>query len=167
MSPSLPCPGGPGGLVARWPDGRVAGLRRKGLPLPKRRRDLPLVYSCSGCSSAAQMTNWIAVQLDRRGVAEMSCIAGVGGDVPSLVRKATSGRPVVAIDGCVLQCARNCLARHDVTPTVHHLLSDDGVRKRLGEDFDHAEAEQVLDGILTRLETALTDEAAHVPADSA
>ena len=110
------------------------------------------------------MTNWIAVQLDRRGVAEMSCIAGVGGDVPSLVRKATSGRPVVAIDGCVLQCARSCLARHDVTPTVHHLLSDDGVRKRLGEDFDHAEAQQVLDGILTRLETALTDEAAHVPA---
>src|SRR5687768_7368778 len=116
-----------------------------------RRKDLPLVYSCSGCSSAAQMTNWIAVQLDRRGVAEMSCIAGVGGDVPSLVRKATSGRPVIAIDGCVLTCARSCLARHDVTPAVHHLLSDDGVRKRLGEDFDPEQAEAVLAGILDRI----------------
>ncbi|KNE80313.1 MULTISPECIES: putative zinc-binding protein [Streptomyces] len=119
-----------------------------------RRRDLPLVYSCSGCSSAAQMTNWLAVQLDRRGIAEMSCIAGVGGDVPSLVRKATSGRPVIAIDGCVLQCARNCLARHGVTPTVHHLLSDDGVRKRLGEDFDPVQAERVLTGLVDRLATA-------------
>ncbi|WP_202425267.1 putative zinc-binding protein [Streptomyces sp. HUCO-GS316] len=120
-------------------------------PRVNRRRDLPLVYSCSGCSSAAQMTNWIAVQLDRRGIAEMSCIAGVGGDVPSLVRKARSGRPVIAVDGCVLQCARNCLARHDVQPVVHHLLSDDGVRKRLGEDFDPEQAEQVLDGLIARI----------------
>ena len=29
----------------------------------------PLVYSCSGCSSAAQLANHVAVQLDRRGVA--------------------------------------------------------------------------------------------------
>ena len=41
----------------------------------------PLVYSCSGCSSAAQMANYLAVQLDRKGVAEMSCIVGVGGNV--------------------------------------------------------------------------------------
>lgn len=71
-------------------------------------------------------------------------------DVPSLVRKATSGRPVIAIDGCVLTCARSCLARHDVTSAVHHLLSDDGVRKRLGEGFDPEQAEAVLAGILDR-----------------
>ena len=52
---------------------------------------LPLVYSCSGCSSAAQLANHVALQLDREGLAEMSCIAGVGGDVPSLVRLARSG----------------------------------------------------------------------------
>ena len=62
----------------------------------------PLVYACSGCSSAAQLANHVALQLDRRGVAEMSCIAGVGGDVPKLVRLATSGRPIVALDGCPL-----------------------------------------------------------------
>ncbi|MFB6195347.1 MAG: putative zinc-binding protein, partial [Haloplanus sp.] len=47
--------------------------------------ELPLVYSCSGCSSAAQMANDLAVRLDRERVAEMSCIAGVGGDVGPLV----------------------------------------------------------------------------------
>lgn len=31
---------------------------------------LPLVYSCSGCSSAAQMANYLAIQLDRQGDAE-------------------------------------------------------------------------------------------------
>jgi len=104
------------------------------------RSALPLVYSCSGCSSAAQMANHIALDLDRRGVAEMSCIAGVGGDVPSLVKLAKSGRPVVAVDGCPLECVRNCLARHGVTPDLHFQLAEHGVRKRYHMQFDPAEA---------------------------
>ncbi|PSC07050.1 zinc-binding protein [Alsobacter soli] len=108
-----------------------------------RNPDLPLVYSCSGCSSAAQLANAVAVRLDRRGHAEMSCIAGVGGDVRSLVRTAQSGRPIVAIDGCALACVRNCLARQGVTPTVHHELGQVGVRKRYGADFDPADADRV------------------------
>lgn len=121
---------------------------------PIRNHDLPLVYSCSGCSSAAQMTNWLAVQLDRSGRAEMSCIAGVGGDVPALVRIATSGRKVIAIDGCALECARSCLNRHGVEPDVHYRLSSVGVRKRLGEDYDPMQAAQVLDELVGRLERA-------------
>lgn len=117
----------------------------------KDRSTFPLVYSCSGCSSAAQMANHIALDLDRREVAEMSCIAGVGGDVPSLVKLATSGRPVVAIDGCPLLCARNCLARHGVTPTLHWQLGEHGVRKRYHAAFDPeqaaAMAQQVADGV--------------------
>jgi uncharacterized metal-binding protein len=103
----------------------------------------PLVYSCSGCSSAAQMANAIAIGLDRRGDAEMSCIAGVGGDVPSLVRLATSRRPVVAIDGCRLQCVRACLARHDVEPDLHIVLAEHGVEKRMHRDFPSHEARQL------------------------
>lgn len=34
------------------------------------------------------MANDIATKLDRNSIAEMSCIAGVGGGVASLVRKA-------------------------------------------------------------------------------
>ena len=108
------------------------------------RAHLPLVYSCSGCSSAAQMANYLAIALDRRGLAEMSCIAGVGGDVPKLVRVAKSGRPIIAIDGCALACVRNCLGRHGVEPSEYHLLSDHGVRKRYQADFDSEEAERVL-----------------------
>ncbi|HAH1171087.1 TPA: hypothetical protein HHG97_004951 [Escherichia coli] len=88
-------------------------------------KSLPLIYSCSGCSSAAQMANYIAIQLDRRGDAEMSCIAGVGGNVKSLVRIAISGRPIIAIDGCSLQCVRSCLAkgRCEQVPDMRSCLS--------------------------------------------
>lgn len=126
-------------------------------PMSGRRR-LPLVYSCSGCSSAAQMANHLAIALDRRGLAEMSCIAGVGGDVPKLVRVAKSGRRIIAIDGCALACARQCLARHGVEPTEYHLLSDLGVRKRYRTDFDPEAAAQVLERLAAGLaEAAASD----------
>jgi len=107
------------------------------------KNELPLVYSCSGCSSAAQMANALAIRLDRAGAAEMSCIAGVGGDVEGLVRTARSGRPILALDGCVLACARACLARAGLAPTRHLLLSDFGVKKRKHADFDPLQADQM------------------------
>lgn len=100
------------------------------------RLTLPLVYSCSGCSSAAQTANAVALRLDRDGVAEMSCIAGVGGGVAPLVKLARSGRAIVAIDGCALACTRACLARQGVEPTHHVLLPELGVRKKFHTDPD-------------------------------
>jgi uncharacterized metal-binding protein len=111
--------------------------------MSRNRSTFPLVYSCSGCSSAAQTANQIALELDRLGVAEMSCIAGVGGDVPSLVKLAKSGRPVTVIDGCPLVCAKSCLARHGVTPTLHWQLAELGVKKRYHAAFDPEQAPTV------------------------
>ncbi|SDM54479.1 Uncharacterized protein, contains metal-binding DGC domain [Oryzisolibacter propanilivorax] len=112
---------------------------------------LPLVYSCSGCSSAAQLANHVALQLDRRGVAEMSCIAGVGGDVPKLVKLAKSGRPIVALDGCPLVCVKSTLARHGLAPARHYQLHEYGVKKRSHQDFDPAQAQQVLQQVESQL----------------
>lgn len=113
--------------------------------MARQRKDLPLVYSCSGCSSAAQMANHVAVRLDREGEAEMSCIAGVGGNVPHLVKIARSGRPILALDGCALQCVKSSLAERGVEPTRHILLNEQGVKKRYGADFDLDEAAVMLE----------------------
>ena len=125
--------------------------------MSEKRNDLPLVYSCSGCSSAAQMTNHIAVGLDRLGVAEMSCIAGVGGGVPGLVRIARSGRPIVALDGCPLHCSLHCLARHGIEPDLHVDLSRLGVKKKIHKDFDREEADRHLETILAKVEALGSD----------
>ncbi len=99
-----------------------------------KKTEMPLVYSCSGCSSAAQTANMIAIKMDREKLAEMSCIAGVGGDVKPLVKTAKSGRDIIAIDGCPLACSKHCLARHNVQPKHHFVLSDFDVPKINGED---------------------------------
>jgi len=117
-----------------------------------RPRSKPLVYSCSGCSSAAQLANHVAVSLDRSGIAEMSCIAGVGGDVPHLVKIARSGRTIVALDGCPLACVRSSLARHGIAPDRHYLLHEMGVKKRYHTDFDAAQAAAIRERIARDLQ---------------
>lgn len=114
---------------------------------------LPLVYSCSGCSSVAQLANRLALELDRAQVAEMSCIAGVGGGVPSLVKKAQSGRLVVALDGCQLRCAEHCLKRVGVTPDQHFLLTDYGVKKQYHTDFSEDDVAVLKQDIVQAIES--------------
>lgn len=114
----------------------------------------PVIYSCSGCSSAAQMANHLAISLDRQGLAEMSCIAGVGGDVPSLVKVAKAGRPIIALDGCSLACVKNSLARHDVQPALHIDLSKQGVKKHRHIDFDKEVAQLLEDHLLDRMRSS-------------
>jgi uncharacterized metal-binding protein len=120
----------------------------------------PLIYSCSGCSSAAQLANHLALRMDRGMVAEMSCIAGLGGDVNPLVRTAThaaeTGRPIIMLDGCPLECGRQTLVRHGIEPDLHWDLSRIGVTKRRHEDFSPADA--------SRLEPLLVEEIAEIQA---
>ena len=111
----------------------------------------PIVYSCSGCSSAAQMANHIAVKLDRMGIAEMSCIVGVGGNVKKLVKTAHSGRKLVVIDGCPLACGKACLTQQGLEADVHIDLSKEGVKKKQHEDFDLEEAAHMLDKIKNQI----------------
>jgi uncharacterized metal-binding protein len=103
------------------------------------------------------MANDVAIALDRAGHAQMSCIAGVGGDVPSLVKLAKSGRPIAAIDGCPLHCARHCLARHGLGPAVHLTLTQLGVKKRFHADFDESEATSVFRRMVALLAKARPD----------
>ena len=104
----------------------------------------------------AQLANRLALELDREQVAEMSCIAGVGGGVPALVKKAKSGRLIIALDGCQLRCVEHCLKRADVTPDHHFLLTDFGLKKQYHADFDEDDARMLKQRILRVLETQST-----------
>lgn len=121
----------------------------------KRNHKKIIVYSCSGCSSVAQLANALAVRLDREGIAEMSCIAGVGGDVPSLVKKAKSAGIIIGIDGCQLSCVKACLIQRGLNATYHYDLTRMGARKEFHEDFCQKEAEQIYQRIVADLKSKL------------
>ena len=112
----------------------------------------PLIYSCSGCSSAAQMANYIAIQIDRKGIADMSCIAGVGGNVRKLVNTAKAGREIIVIDGCPLACSKACLSHHSIEPDLHFELTSYGVKKQNHVDFNQEQADELLKLIVEKME---------------
>lgn len=118
------------------------------------RKQRPLIYSCSGCSDVAQLANNVAVALDHAGEYEMSCVSGVGGKVPALVKTAQSGRHITVIDGCPLHCARHCLENVGVNPDEHVRLYDYGFRKRYGQSYDDGAVEEVCQTVLARRDTA-------------
>lgn len=55
--------------------------------------------------------------------------------MPSLVKLARSGRPIVAVDGCPLDCVRRVLERHGLIADAHHRLADRGVAKARHHDY--------------------------------
>jgi len=126
--------------------------------MARARRQLTVVYSCSGSSNVAQLANYLAVRLDRAGLAEMSCIAGVGGDVKPLVRTATSGASIVAIDGCSLRCCEKVLAAKGVNPVRLVRLHERGLRKVQHTDFSAEEREHVYRDVLAELGPTLLAE---------
>lgn len=115
------------------------------------KQEIPLVYSCSGCSNLAQLANAIALDFDRRGIAEMSCIAGVGGGVKPLVKKAQSGRTIIALDGCPLHCVKHCLKLHHVSPTFHFTLTEFNLKKECHLDFSFEDKALIAKKILEAL----------------
>jgi uncharacterized metal-binding protein len=83
-----------------------------------------------GCSDAGELADRTARALSQKGLGEMSCLAGIGGRVKSLLSKAQKAEHIVAIDGCPMNCARHTLALAGFG-TVHHLeLNTVGFRKR-------------------------------------
>lgn len=111
----------------------------------------PLVYSCSGCSNVAQLANDVALELNTRNIAQMSCIAGVGGKVKGLVKLASSGRPIIALDGCALHCVKACLNQIDLEADIHLTLTDQGMKKGRFEASAQGQIEHWCDYIAKRV----------------
>ena len=125
--------------------------------MSKKEGTLPLVYSCSGCSNVAQLANDIAVVLDREGHAQMSCIAGVGGNVKGLVKLAQSGRPILAIDGCKISCVKKVLELHQVKPKWHFELANLGLKKMEHQGYSVGDMHKALSGAHQLLSTTKDD----------
>ena len=99
----------------------------------------------------AQLANDIAIKINTDGIAEMSCIAGVGGKVKSLVKKARSNRPIIVIDGCPLQCAKECLKNIDIEPNEHIILTDYDLKKKYNTRLKLEDETDIYEHVLEKI----------------
>lgn len=110
--------------LANW---KVIGLNAG----PKSRPNKPttVVYACSGCSDAGELADRVARRMTQQGIAQMSCLAGIGGRVKSLVAKAETAEHILVIDGCPLACARKTLQLAGFNEFTHLGFHEIGLRK--------------------------------------
>ena len=96
-------------------------------PMPK--KPVTVVYACSGCSDAGEIADRVARQITREGAAQMSCLAGIGGRIKSLVSIAEKAEHILVIDGCPLNCASHTLKLVGFQKFDHLELHKIGIRK--------------------------------------
>jgi uncharacterized metal-binding protein len=100
------------------------------MPNPlKPNKPATVVYACSGCSDAGEIADRIARRLTHDGAAQMSCLAGIGGRVKSLVLKAENAEHILVVDGCPLNCAAHTLKLAGFQKFDHLELHKIGMRK--------------------------------------
>ena len=102
-----------------------------------------VVYACSGCSDAGEIADRVARQLTHEGAANMSCLAGIGGRVKSLLTTAENAERILVVDGCPLNCARHTLELAGFGKFDHLELHTIGVRKGSTPVTD----ERIADGV--------------------
>jgi uncharacterized metal-binding protein len=88
----------------------------------------PVVFACAGCSLAGRLAYDVALELDRQGAAEMSCLAGLASRKRPFVNK-IRGRETWIVDGCPIECSLGVLQGLGLEPDKHIRLHLLGVKK--------------------------------------
>ena len=88
-----------------------------------------LIFACSGAADVGALSDQAARKLTREGAGKMYCLAGIGGRVSGILKTTEAAARILAIDGCPLNCAKNCLEQAGFTKFEHLQLADLGLEK--------------------------------------
>lgn len=88
----------------------------------------PIVFACAGCYFAAELSWKLAKELDRRDLAEMSCLAGVGAQKQVFLKKLRD-REAWVIDGCPIECGKGIFSLVNIPIERHIQLANFGFMK--------------------------------------
>jgi uncharacterized metal-binding protein len=88
-----------------------------------------LIFACSGAADVGEISDRAARKLSEDGIGAMFCLAGVGGRIEPIMKKTGSASKILAIDGCNLDCAKNCLEKAGFTEFEYIRVTDLGLEK--------------------------------------
>lgn len=88
-----------------------------------------LIFACSGAADVGEIADRAARKLTKDGIGKMFCLAGVGGRISDIMKTTESADKILAIDGCPLNCVKNCLEQAGFNKFIHLQLADMGLEK--------------------------------------
>ena len=105
-----------------------------------------LIFACSGAEDVGAIADQAARRLTKDGVGKMFCLAGVGGRISGIMKTTEAADKMLAIDGCPLDCVKNCLEQAGVTKFEHLQLAEMGLEKGKSPVSDDAVAKVAAKG---------------------
>jgi len=88
-----------------------------------------LVFACSGAADVGAVADQAARRLTKEGKGRMYCLAGLGGDVESIIETAKAAGGILVIDGCPVDCAKKTVERVGLSGFEHVRVTDLGLEK--------------------------------------
>lgn len=90
---------------------------------------LKLIFACSGASDVGAIADQSARKLSQIGVGKMYCAVGIGGRVSGIMETTKAAQKILVLDGCPLNCVKNCLQQAGFDNFLHLQLADMGLQK--------------------------------------
>ena len=86
-----------------------------------------LIFACSGAADVGAIADRAVRRLTQEGTGKMYCLAGVGGRVSGIMKTTESASMILVVDGCPLDCAKNCLEKAGFRKYEHFRVTDMGL----------------------------------------
>lgn len=112
---------------------------------------------CSGGSNCGQITNQVAVELTEEGIGNIYCLAGIGAHIEGMMESARSAKRIVALDGCLVACARKTIEHAGLPVTDWICVTEEGIEK--AHNFTLSQGDIALISRRTRESLAMPPEA--------
>ena len=111
------------------------------------------LFPCVGASNVGQLSNKIAIELDKKGIGNLMCTVGIGARAPGLMKSAEASDRIIAIDGCPVNCARKTLELAGFKVDNHIIISEFGIKKTKDRDLKDDEVSEALEKTLGILQS--------------
>jgi len=102
-----------------------------------------MILACSGGSNVGQLSNQTAIELTKKGLGKMFCLAGIGGNLKGFVKSAQNADKILAIDGCDVGCAKSILENSGIESDHYLVLTDLDIEKNKKLDLVPRELDNV------------------------
>ena len=111
------------------------------------------IFPCVGASNVGQLSNRIAIELDKQGIGNLMCTVGIGARAPGLMKSAEGSDRIIAIDGCPVNCASKTLELAGFKVDRHIIISELGIKKNKDKDLKDNEISETLKKTLEILQS--------------
>ena len=111
------------------------------------------IFPCVGASNVGQLSNKVAIELEKQNIGSMMCTAGIGARAPGLIKSAEASDRIIAIDGCPVNCAYKTLELAGFSVDQHIVISELGIKKNKDKDLKDNEISETLEKTLEILQS--------------